>query len=164
MNYRTVFVLLLLPFFLLPLVHCSPLAPLTPGKMKFNNLKERELHMSAAERGNPDAQFIVGKTYCCGFGSDFSYQKTYHWWCKAGRAGHATSQYHLGRLFHGKEHRLIPKSFIEAHMWYSLAADQKHPRAIRGLQDITPLLTPQQLATSQQLKDTLFDEGCMEAG
>ena len=54
----------------------------------------------AAEKGNIDAQFNLGRMYHEGEGVPEDYEKAFHWFKKASDQGHTESQYKLGVMYH----------------------------------------------------------------
>lgn len=65
----------------------------------------RDQHMAAAQQGDAEAQFKVGKSYCCTprHGTDAFYdnRKAVDFLCRAARQHHAGAAYELGRIHAG---------------------------------------------------------------
>ncbi len=59
---------------------------------------ERSL-IDAAKRGEPQAQFEVGKRWHLGHGVPVDMKKAAHWWRKAAKQGHAEAQGCLGECY-----------------------------------------------------------------
>lgn len=86
-----------------------------------------------ANSGDAQAQYLLGKSYCCGFGGGMSTPKALDWFCRAALQGHGGAQYELGRYFALRSNRAarmqLRQDLIQAYMWYSLAALQDTPLA-----------------------------------
>ena len=65
------------------------------------------------------------------------------------RAGNRDAQYMLGRLY--ELGRGVRQDFVQAHLWYNLAAAQGQSRAIAARDAIAARMTATQLAQAQQL-------------
>ncbi len=57
-----------------------------------NNTRQRLLVL--AEKGDAQAQYDLGASYCCGTGF-YDTDEAIKWWCRAARQGHAAA---LGKL------------------------------------------------------------------
>lgn len=80
----------------------------------------------SARAGNADAQFQLGRTYCCGNGPGKNSALALSWLCKAARQDHSGAQYELGRYYALRTDTYYSSSQaqarIYAYMWYSLAS------------------------------------------
>ncbi len=91
----------------------------------------------AAVQGDAKAQFSVGQSYLSGanLDSDVSdgdrLSSAARWFRRAAEAGHAPSQYRLGRLY--ELGRGAPRDLAEAEKWYGIAAAQGHVLAMHSL-------------------------------
>jgi len=99
----------------------------TPLLEKRADLKE------LANKGDMEAQYQLGLSYCCGYGAGHASAQAINWFCRAALQGHGAAQYELGR-FYGKRadawnKQSLRQDLIYAHMWYSLAALQNVPLA-----------------------------------
>jgi TPR repeat protein len=70
-------------------------------------------------------------------------------WRSAAEEGDAQSQYRLGRLY--EEGRGVLQDFVQAHLFYNLAAAQGLEEAAEARDRLAERLTPEQLAEAQQL-------------
>ena len=68
---------------------------------------------------------------------------------KAAEQGDAGGQFNLG-LMYGKGQG-VPRDYIEAYMWFSLAAAQMGDAAARNLDLLEKRMTPEQIAAAQEL-------------
>lgn len=81
-----------------------------------------KLMMPLAEKGNANAQFILGYMYETGHVASKDYAEAAKWYRRAADQGDAISQISLGCLYengHG-----VPQDYAEAARWYRRAADQ----------------------------------------
>ena len=69
-------------------------------------------------------------------------------WRPAAEQGDPQAQYWLGRLY--EEGRGVPQNFVEAHVWYNLAAAQGNADARKARDTLAPKLTREQLASAQE--------------
>ncbi len=78
-----------------------------------------------------------------------NYAKAREIWSNAAARGGVKSQYRLGEVYeHGAG---VEKDLVEAHLWYSLAADSASLRAERALFRIENLMTDEQIINAQML-------------
>jgi len=83
---------------------------------------------AVAERGNQEAQLIVGKMYMLGQGAEKDSERAIKWFGAAAAQGNADAQFFLGAMY------LLPQRDIaEGLKWLRLSADQ-------GMQDAQFLL------------------------
>jgi TPR repeat protein len=90
---------------------------------------------AAAEKGDPEAQFLFGVQIMVGDGITRDRLEAVRWLRKAAEAGHAEAQYTLGNLFAtpDPEDRLADP--VEAEKWLTIAAEQGNLAAISRLSD-----------------------------
>lgn len=124
-----------------------------------------------AEAGDVEAQYLVGKKWCC-FGFGFDTQIATHWLCQAAKSGHVEAQYQLGRIYNGEVFRIPafgPKmmslvfgkeSAMDSYLWYSLAAAQGHEDATDELTDLEEDLQPGDKESIELLKNDLTSTRC----
>jgi TPR repeat protein len=109
-----------------------------------------------AERGDPEAQALLGFMYEFGRGVPQNQVIAVHWYSCAAEQGSASGQYHLG-LMYDKGHG-VPRSAVLAYKWLNLAAASA-PAAerdyyIRIRDAVATKLNPAQLAEGQLLAAT----------
>jgi len=81
----------------------------------------------AAQDGNAEAQFLLGKCYMDGTGVEQDFNKAEKWLKKAADQGHAEAQFLLGKCYqYGKG---VEQDFDKAMKWIAMAADQGHAEA-----------------------------------
>ncbi|MDJ0918527.1 MAG: tetratricopeptide repeat protein [Woeseiaceae bacterium] len=87
--------------------------------------------MPDAEKGDPVAQFCVGRLYANGFGVDMNDAEALKWYGLSAEGGYAPAQFNLG-VMHANGWG-VPMNDIEAARLYRLAAEQGFLPAINGL-------------------------------
>jgi TPR repeat protein len=76
----------------------------------------------AAEQGDPEAQFELGKQYAEGKDIPQDYVESAKWYRKAADQGHAIAQYGLGLAYYNANG--VARDYAEAVKWFRRAADQ----------------------------------------
>jgi TPR repeat protein len=111
----------------------------------------------AAEQEDAKAQYNLGVMYGKGEGMLQDYQKAMKWLQKAAEQEDAKAQYNLGVMyFKGKS---VQQDYVQAHMWFNLAATNGLEAAAKARQEVTLLMTPQQIAEAQKLARKRFKKG-----
>ncbi len=87
--------------------------------------------MPDAEKGDPVAQFCVGRLYANGFGVDLDDAKALKWYGLSSDGGYAPAQFNLG-VMHANGWG-VPMNDVEAARLYRLAAEQGFLPAVNGL-------------------------------
>jgi TPR repeat protein len=70
------------------------------------------------------------------------------WYRKAAEQGLSTAQNNLGSL--SEQGRGVPQNFVEAYMWYSLAAASGHEEAAKNRDNVAKKMTAGQIADAQR--------------
>lgn len=93
-------------------------------------------YTNAAQNGDPDAELGLCGWYWTGAEGILRRSDTeaFLWAKKAASRGSARGEFALGYFY--QMGIGIPKSISKARMWYSLAADKKHPRAADRLREL----------------------------
>ncbi|MDL2284681.1 sel1 repeat family protein [Oxalobacter sp. OttesenSCG-928-P03] len=81
-----------------------------------------------AERGNPEAQFLLAEMYLTGKGIRIDERLAGKWMLKAAEDGHADAQFAVG-LFYRDGFGEFSQSYSRAFYWYEKAARQGEMRA-----------------------------------
>ncbi len=68
---------------------------------------------------------------------------------KAAGKGHASSQYNLGVMY--AKGQGVTQDFVQAHMWFSLAAAKGEETARKGLDLVAEEMTSAEIAEAQRL-------------
>ena len=109
-----------------------------------------------AENGDVSAAFLLGGLYYEGRGVAANPREAVRLWHQAANKGDTGSQYSLGLAYAGG--RGVPQDFVQAHMWFNLAAagtegvDQGMTQKVRDLREgIAKSMTLAQVAEAQRL-------------
>ena len=106
-----------------------------------------------AEKGDAEAQTILGEKYFFGIGVPKDLREAAKWFWIAADQGHAKAQFNLGvsyRLGEG-----VPKDSVTAYAWYNLAAAQGKEVATKNRAIVARQMTPNQIAEAQRLSRQL---------
>ncbi len=76
------------------------------------------------------------------------------WYGKAAEQGHAYAQNSLGFMYATGDG--VPQDYVQAHMWYDLAASRYPPgsdrdKVVRNRDTVAAKMTPAQIAEAQRL-------------
>lgn len=110
---------------------------------------------SAAERGEAEAQLLLGVMYDTGDGVPVDDSEGAKWYRKAAEQGHAEAQYHLGVMYAKGEG--VPEDYVQAYFWINVAG-VSYEKAREGRDLIRPLMTPQQISEAQALSTKYFEQ------
>ncbi len=119
--------------------------------MPQDRTQSAEWYRRAAEQDVAKAQYKLGEYYANGFGLEQDHKVSANWFRKAAERGYADAQYRLGMSYaHGQAG--VPQDHIRAHMWLSLAADQRLAEGTQARELIEQEMTSMQLAESRRLQ------------
>lgn len=105
----------------------------------------------SANAGNAEAQYRLGKSWCC-MGPGFDTQKATEWLCRAAAQGHELALHELGRIYDGQVSRTpapgqkliriaaAKRSTPHALAFYSLAANLGNPDSVSRKEEIAQKL------------------------
>lgn len=132
---------------------------------------DRDELQTKAEAGDVEAQYQLGKQWCC-FGPGFDTQIATVWLCRAAKSGHMEARYQLGRIYNGEVFRIPaagPKmmglvfgaeSLVDSYLWHSLAAAEGHEDAMKSLADLDEDLQPGDREMIENMKNNLATTRC----
>lgn len=115
-----------------------------------------------AEAGDANAQYELGKSYCC-MGPGFDTQRATEWFCKSARQGNADAMYELGRVYLGDVSRSptpgqkllraisAKRDHANAYLWLSRAAAADHPDAVAKLDELKNSINDDDLSEATNL-------------
>lgn len=84
-------------------------------------------YRDAAEQGQPEGQYNLGRCYYYSLGVPEDYEVAVKWYLKSAEQGHSEAQYNLGWCY---KHGLgVTKNYIEAAKWFLKAAAQGNSKA-----------------------------------
>ena len=112
-------------------------------------------YRKAAEQGHAEAQHKLGRMYHQDIPQDF--RQAAVWYRKAAEQGHPQAQWYLGDMY--SEGLGVLQDFVEAHMWYNLAAyhlaateftQYQSEEAAKDRDAIAEQMTPKDLSEAQR--------------
>ncbi len=95
------------------------------------------LFRSAANKGEPSAQYHLATLYYQGLGLDINYETAALWFRRAAAQGNADAQFSIGNMYLMGEG--MPQSDSQARYWYQQAANKGHSSAQHNLQNLNRL-------------------------
>ncbi len=110
----------------------------------------------AAEQGYSEAQFNLGLMHSNGWGVEMNDQEAAKWYRLAAEQGFINAQTSLAMLSH--KGRGVEQNLVEAYMWYDIAMQLGDLNSSVKLDDVAADLSPEDVATAQQMVTRWFDE------
>lgn len=103
----------------------------------------------AAEQGHSEAQYNLGLMNANGWGVAMNDEEAAKWYRLAAEQGFVQAQTSLAKLY---ENGLgVEQNFVEAYTWFHIAAQLGDSNAGYDRDDVASGLSPEQLATGQQV-------------
>jgi uncharacterized protein len=109
---------------------------------------------TAAEQGDPKAEYYVGFLYYRGYGVTKDFAEAAKWFGKAAAKGDSLAQYYAGKM--NEKGEGAEKNLVQAHAWFSLSAknapsarDAAYTREEIG--KLERKMNPEQIASAKQL-------------
>ena len=96
--------------------------------------KAEYFYTNAAEQGNADVQYDLGRNYDGGYFLPQNKTKAAYWYTKAAEQGHTDAQFFLGLLYHKGVG--VETDRAKARYWYTKAAEQGSKAAKDGLRKL----------------------------
>lgn len=115
----------------------------------------------AAEQGYSEAQFNLGLMHANGWGVEMNDQEAAKWYRLAAEQGFIIAQTSLAMLSH--KGRGVEQNLVEAYMWYDIAIQLGDLNSSVKLDDVADDLSPEQVATAQQMVTRWLAENGGEA-
>ena len=106
-------------------------------------------YREAAVQGDLDAQTGLAAKYCNGEGVPKNYVEAAKWYRKAAAQGDSWAQRSLARIF--KQGQGFPKDYVTAYFWADMAASQGNEEANALRQELSRLMTPDQLVQARKV-------------
>ena len=103
----------------------------------------------SAEKGNPEAQFSLGRMYNKGEGVRRSHREAAKWFRRAAERGHPAAQLHLGVLYATGDG--VIQNYVLAHMWFNLSSANGEKGAAQARERVVETMTSPQVAEAQRL-------------
>lgn len=110
----------------------------------------------AADQGYPRAQYYLGTMFEEGHGVPQDYQEAAKSYRQAAVQGYVKAQFKLGLM--SLKGQGVMQSNENAYAWWSVAATNGHEDALKYRVSAEEQMTPQQLATAQQIAKQLWAE------
>ena len=110
----------------------------------------------AAEQGYSEAQLNLGLMHANGWGVEMNDQEAAKWYRLAAEQGLVEAQMSLAMLCH--KGRGVEQNLIEAYKWYEIAVQLGDFNASYKRDDVAADLSPEQVATAQQMVTSWFNE------
>lgn len=124
------------------------------GQIMYDDI-QRDKWRELAEMGNREAQYYLGKAYCCGEGVGYNNVEATKWLCRSAKNGYIPAQIEIGRVFRSYEYILNPLEFAKrtsfplnnviALSWFSIAAYGGSEEANAELNEIAKNLTQEEI-------------------
>jgi len=89
----------------------------------FNVTPKPETIQAQAERGNANAQFVLGLRYAISEGAAQDYGQAVQWYLKAAEQNHVLAQFNLGIMY--AKGQGVPADDHQSAVWFDLAARQE---------------------------------------
>jgi hypothetical protein len=110
----------------------------------------------AAEQGHSEAQFNLGLMHANGWGVEMNDQEAAKWYRLAAEQGLVEAQMSLAMIYH--KGRGVEQNLIEAYKWYEIAVQLGDLNSRFKRDDVAADLSPEQVATAQQMVTSWFNE------
>ncbi len=122
---------------------------------------------AAAEQGDKEAQYLLGKSRCCGFGAGHDTTSALKWLCRAALQGHGGAQYEIGRYYGLRADTYygpsLRQDLIYAYTWYSLAARQGIQLAAAEREALANDLLDQEIRLANRRMEAWRELGCKQS-
>lgn len=102
-----------------------------------------------AQAGSAEAQYLLGTMYDQALGVARDPTRALEWYHKAARQRWSPAQYMLG-LIYAVGQQGVPQDYVQAHMWFAVAAAQGVVEAARLRDRIKAQMTPAQVLEAQR--------------
>lgn len=79
-----------------------------------------KLYRPLAEKGNAEAQYVLGMMYRAGRGVERDNNEAKKWYQLAAEQGQPMAQFYLGWIY-ARGGKSVPKDYVKAYMWISIA-------------------------------------------
>lgn len=127
----------------------------------------RQIWQEKAEAGDPEAEWIMGNSYCCGEeGRFYDAVEAMRWWCSAAKKGYAPAQLALGRIYENAYKITafpVPKNDVRAYVWYHVAEEGGLAEAGAQRQYLEQYMTEKNLLQAEALLPHWSQMRCVPA-
>jgi uncharacterized protein len=111
--------------------------------------KAARLFRSAAEKGDPRAQYNLGILYIKGDGVAQDFVEAASWFRRAADQGFSRAQFALGDIY--AKGLGVKRDMVVAYKWQTIAAAVGIPQAVHRKAEIRKMMTPSELAAGEKL-------------
>lgn len=131
----------------------DPMADATSAYDAGDYAKAAKLFSPLAEKGNVEAQYILGVMYRAGRGVPQDFKAAKKWYQLAAEQGNALAQFNLGWMYaSGKS---VPRDNVRARMWFNIAIananEEMRKEFIVDRDSLAASMTADQIAKAQAL-------------
>jgi uncharacterized protein len=116
-----------------------------------NSFEAIKWYREAAEQGDVEAQTGLAAKYYDGEGIPKNYPEAAKWYRRAAEQGDSWAQRNLAAI--NKDGHGIPQNYAAAYFWADMAAARGNGEAISLRQDLSRLMTPDQLGQAQKMSE-----------
>lgn len=96
-----------------------------------------------AEKGEAEAQYLLGNAYQMGEGVSQNDLQAIHWITKAANQGYVDAQFNLGMAYRGGYG--VPQDYVTAYMWLEIAVNNGSTKAFDLRRDLAYYMTLDQI-------------------
>lgn len=90
----------------------------------------------AANGGDAEAQYNMGKAFCCGKRPYYNTYDALKWFCLAAKQGQRDAMYEIGKIYddaHKEEGSVIPRDEVLAYVYYKKSVEHGNDSAIKSM-------------------------------
>ncbi len=117
-------------------------------------LTPRAIWYKQAQRGDAEAQYALGKSYCCGKRPAYNNHEALFWWCKAAKKGQRDALFGIANLYenaHKTEGSILPRDMVMARTYYALSGQYGHAKAWPKAEELWRGLSGQEQLRAQNM-------------
>jgi TPR repeat protein len=128
-----------------------------PTSQEVQDQRARSRWQDAAQAGDPEAQYKLARAYCCGVGPEYSTAMAIKWYCESAKRGHIPAQMALADLYSDNVSASTnylgkpPADFVNAYLWYTVAASLGNPRAFTRRHELGNMMDPADITAAKRL-------------
>lgn len=112
-----------------------------------------KLYRPLAEKGNAEAQYVLGMMYRAGRGVERDNKEASKWYQLAAEQGHPIAQFYLGWMY--ARGRSVPQDYVKSYMWIDIAianvTGEARKEFIVDRDSLAAAMTADQIAKAQEL-------------
>ena len=127
------------------------------------NIGKSEAMKALALKGDVEAQYNLGKLYCCGERPEFDNVEALKWWCMAAKSGQRDAMFEVGKLYEtSNEYKgsIIPKDNVMAYAYYTLSHQNGNEDGRKPASKIKSALSKEDLKNAEYMLERWPVIGC----